>query len=70
MSHFCRVCGTADPKLKHVRVYLNWFPDYSDTPQMELLDPDEKTDHGIVLCSGCICGAAAKAMEQGLVAGT
>jgi len=70
VSYFCQVCGTTDLKLKHVRVYLNWFPNCGDAPQMELLDPDEKTDHGVVLCSGCICCMAAKAMEQGLVAGT
>ena len=69
MKYFCRICGTADPTLKHVRAFLNWFPTDSETPRMELIDPERQSDHGVVLCSGCICGMAAVAMEQGLVAG-
>lgn len=69
MSHFCRICGTADPGLKHVRAFLNWFPDDSETPRMEFIDPESQQDHGIVLCSGCICSMASKAMEQGLMVG-
>jgi len=69
MTHFCEVCGTVDTRLKHVRVFLNWEPEDGDQPRMELLDPEERTDEGVVLCSGCICGAAAKAMEEGLIVG-
>ncbi len=69
MKYFCRICGTTDPDLKHVRFFLNWYPTDSETPRIELLDPEEQTDHGIVLCSSCVCGMAAKAMEQGLIVG-
>lgn len=69
MDLFCSICGTADPSLKHVRVFLNWFPTDSETPRIELCDPIEETTLGIVLCSGCICGITEKAMEQGLIVG-
>ena len=69
MSNFCRVFGSADPELKHVMVFLNWFPTDTETPRIEFCEPDRSADHGIVLCSGCICGMAAKAMEQGLIVG-
>ncbi len=69
MKYFCRVCGTADPTLKHVRAFLNWFPTESETPRMELIDPERQTDRGIVLCTGCICGITEKAIQQGLILG-
>lgn len=69
MNHFCQVCRTSDPELKHVRAFFNWFPKNDDTPRIVLCNPEEKENYGVVLCSGCICCIAAKAMEQEFIVG-